>query len=149
MIDYPDAVDAMFSQFNTEWAAGTTAICGYVPQVFWDGVESATALDTSKYWARVSEQQVTSEQSTFRNESMKKRQRNHGLIFVQVFAPRSVANSMDIGRKLANYAKNIFKGKSTNGRIWYRNSRVLTLSPEEMYNRFNVVSEYEHDEESS
>lgn len=146
--NYVDAIDQMFSLFNSAWNAETMAIVGYVPDVRWPGVEEPGTPDASKYWARVSQQTVIEEQSTISDDNGKRRYTASGLIFVQLFCPKSEAAAMENGRKLAIIARNSFRGKTTSGKVWFRNARINELAPEESAYRFNVVAEYEYDEVS-
>lgn len=143
---YVEAIDQMFSLFNSAWNAETTAIVGYVPEVRWPGVEEPGTPDASKYWARVSQQTVIEEQTTIGDSNGKRRYTASGLIFVQIFCPKSEAAAMENGRNLAVIARNSFRGKTTSGKVWFRNARINELAPEESAYRFNVVAEYEYDE---
>jgi len=145
---YVEAIDQIFSLFNSAWVANSSAIAGYVPEVRWPGVEETGTPDASKFWARVSQQTVLEEQATLSDNNGKRRYTADGLIFVQLFCPKSDVEAMDKGRKLAVIARNSFRGKTTSGKVWFRNARINELAPEESAYRFNVVAEYEYDEVS-
>lgn len=148
MIDYPDAVKEMFQLFYDRWIVDSLTVgLGYAPEMRWQGVEIGTDPDVSKYWVRISQQTAYQNQSTFRNESLKSRHRINGLIIVQLFCPKSDSESMQNGRELAQIAKKIYQNHSTSGNIWFRNAVVKELTPENLWNRFNIVGEYRHDEE--
>lgn len=144
--DYISAVDQMFALFNTAWLANSAALAGYVPIVRWQGIEEAGTPDASKFWCRVSQQTVEEEQSTLRDDSGVRRYETTGLIFVQLFCPKSQVDALEIGRKLAVVARNAFRGKTTSGKVWFRNARIIELEPDSSAHRFNIVSEYEYDE---
>lgn len=148
-IEYNDAIDEMFALFNAYWNANTSAIAGYIPEVRWIGNETDTKPNGSKHWARVSTQNLTEVQATLSNcvgiEGQKHYEAN-GLIFVQLFAPKQVDNSFEECRKLAQIAKKAFRGKTTPGKIWFRNVRINELAPDNLFYRINVVGEYEFDE---
>ncbi len=148
MISYEAAIDEMFDAFNVAWLANSSAVASYVPEVRWPGVEEPEIPEASKFWARVSQQTVDEGQSTLRNGDAGQRYTTDGLIFVQIFCPKSDSESMTKGRKLAIIARNAFRGHSTSGNVWFRNARINELSPEEKFYRFNVVAEYEYDENS-
>lgn len=146
---YADAIDAMFAKFRTAWIAATAAIVAYVPEVRWPGVENPALPSTDVYWARVSQQTVIERQTTLSNdvgEPGKKRYTTSGLIFVQIFCPKSDSRAMERGRALAVVARNAFRGHTASGVVWFRNAHVNELPPEELALRFNVVAEYEYDE---
>lgn len=146
MISYEDAIDEMFEAFNVAWLANSAAVASYVPEVRWPGVEEPETPDASKFWVRVSQQTVSEEQSTLRNDESVQRYTADGLLFVQLFCPKSDAESMAKGRKLAVIARNAFRGKTTSGKVWFRNARINEIPPEDKFYRFNVVTEYEYDE---
>lgn len=147
-IDYEAAIDTIFALFLTDWNANTTPIVGYIPDVQYQGVEEPETPPSDKYWVRLSQQTVLESQSTFRNGVNGKRYTTEGLVFVQIFCPRSDSESMEKGRKLAKVARNAYRGKSIPGSIWFRDSRINEIPPEEKFIRFNVISEYEYDEQS-
>lgn len=143
------AVDEMFALFNAAWASQTPAIAGYAPEVRWQGVEEPDSVDGSKFWVRISTQHVFEEQKTFSTEvagSGKRRYEVSGLVFVQLFCPKSNPRAFEVGRLLAEVARGAFRGKSTPGNVWFYNVRINELDPEELFFRFNVVGEFEYDE---
>jgi len=143
---YVEAIDEMFSLFNDAWLGQSAAVVSHVPVVRWPGVEEPGTPDAAKFWARVSQQTVLEEQSTISDDNGKRRYTASGLIFVQLFCPKSEPAAMENGRKLAVIARNSFRGKTTSGKVWFRNARINELAPEESAYRFNVVAEYEYDE---
>jgi len=148
MIAFSDTRDEIGALFLTAWQS-TVAIVGYVPEVQWQGVQYRTMPDGSKYWARLSKQTVIESQATLSTCEGLPGQRKYetsGLIFVQIFCPKSDSQAFELGQKLATVARNAFRGKVTPGKIWFRNVRINELEPEELYQRFNVVSEYEYNE---
>ena len=103
-ISYEDAIDEIFALFNEAWNAKATAVAGYVPEVRWPGVEEPDKLDYAKFWARVSQQTVLDEQNTLKNEDVC--YTTDGLVFIQIFCPKSNNLSMTEGRQLATIARN-------------------------------------------
>lgn len=142
--NYVEAIDEIFGTFNAAWQAGAAGIVGYVPEVRYVGVELPTSPASGKFWARLSSQGVKEPQATFNGVAVQ-RYTAYGLIFVQLFCPKSVSNSMQLGRKLAELTKNCYKGVSTQNCVWFRNGRIQELEPEDLFYRFNIVTEYEYD----
>jgi hypothetical protein len=148
-LEYDQARDEMFALFNVAWQANAGEIVSPVPEVRWQGKEVPTKPDRTKFWARVSIQSVIEQQATLSNcviEPGKKKYESAGLVFVQLFGPKIVATAYDDLQKLAKVARNAFRGKTTVGNVWFRNVRINTLNPEELFYRLNVVAEYEFDE---
>lgn len=144
--DYIAAKDQMFALFNAAWKLNATAVVGYLPEVRWQGVPEATLPDQSKYWCRVSKETVIEEQTTFSGDDGKKRYTGTGLLWVQIFGPVSDIEAQHKGELLAVIARNAFRGKTTSGKVWFRNVRIAELPNDESAVRFNVVAEYEYDE---
>lgn len=148
---YNEARDQIFALFKTAWDANTAALTpgAYVPEVRWQGKEVGTKPPSDKHWARISTQSVLETQATLSDcveEPGKSRYESSGLVFVQVFSPKSQATAYEVGQQLAIVARNAFRGKKTSGQVWFRNVRINNLDPENLFYRFNVVAEYEYDE---
>jgi hypothetical protein len=145
-LTYEEAVSEMFERFYAVWQADTVAVVASVPEVRWQGLESGVIPGFDTYWARVSQETVDEQQSTLRNGDCGQRYRTDGLLFVQIFCPKSDPQSMANGRKLATIAKNTFRSHTTPGGVWFRNPRVVELEPEEKWIRLNVIVQYQYDE---
>jgi len=149
MTNYEGARDEIFALLNVAWLAGAAAIVGYVPEIRWQGVTKETKIDESKFWARVSMQSVGGEQASLSNCAGAIGQKHYtdfGLIFVQLFAPMAAQQAtMKLGR-LAMLARNVYRGVSTDNKVWFRNARINNLEDELQFHRLNVVAEYEYDE---
>lgn len=143
---YEEAVDEIFTLINTAWLANTAAIVGYVPEMRWPGVEEPDKPDYSKHFARSSQQTVTEEQSTLKDGEGSQRYTASGLVFIQIFCPKSEGKTMANGRKLAIVGRDSLRGKKTTGGVWFRKVRIRELEPETKWYRFNVIAEYEYDE---
>jgi len=144
---YSGAGDEIKSAFWQAWnSAEVSSLVGYIPDVRWPMVEEPAEPDPSKYWARLSVQTVFEEQTALAGSDTKRRYTASGLVFVQIFCPKSRSNSGEIGGKLAEIARNSFRGKSTPNNVWFRNVRINELLPENLFYRFNVVAEFEYDE---
>lgn len=149
MIEYPDAIDELYAKFVAAWNAQSAAVVGYVPQIFFQGVQPETPPDSSKYWCRVSHDIVIESQtslSTCEGAPGQRRYTAQGLLFVQLFGPKEDAQAFEFLQKLAIIGRNAYRGKTTPGHIWFRNVRVKPLPDEELYKRFNVIAEFEYDE---
>lgn len=149
-VEFDVAVKEMETLFNTAWQTNAGSVFGYVPEIEWFGKETKDKVDRTKVWARFSTQNVTEEQATLSacvDEPFVRRWNGSGLIFVQLFLPKTVANAVIQGRKLAKVARNAYRGKKTDGGVTFHNVRINdSLAPEEQFYRINVVAEYDYDE---
>jgi len=149
MIDnYPQAADEINAVAYQAIKTGAAAIVGYVPDVRFANIEKPGTPDGSKFWLRVSMQTVDEAQTTLANQVTgpdKKRFTANGLIFVQIFCPKSVSNSDQLGKQLAELVKNAYRGKSTSGCVWFSHTRIQEKPPEAQFWNYNVVSEFEYD----
>lgn len=149
MIEFDEVNDEVNALFLSAWNAGSAAIVGYIPEIRWQGVQYRDLPDGSKFWARLHKETVIEEQaslSTCEGLPGQKKYTASGLVFVQLFCPKSETRAFDLGQKLAKLTRNAFRGKSTPGKIWFRNVRINEIGPEQLYERFNVVTEFEYDE---
>lgn len=147
----PEAVEQMQELFYAAWVANAGAIFGYLPGVEWYGKpEYLNKVDRSKVWVRYSSDNVIEAQATLStclDEPNVRRYEGSGLIFVQLFIPKTIDNGVILGRQLAKVARDAFRGKKTEGGVTFHNCRINdNLTPEELFYRMNVVVEYDYDE---
>lgn len=143
-----EAEDQIKTKFYETWQAGATAIVGYVPEVRWQGVEEPSAPDANKFWCRHSLEIVEEQQSTLSScegAPGQKRYVTYGLVFVQIFCPRSLALAYRQGKLLGELAKSAYRGTSTPGGVWFRKATLKPLQSENSYIRFNVSAQFEYD----
>lgn len=148
-VNYPQATDEINKLFNDAWTSGAPSLTTYVPEIRWYGNEKAALPNGSQFWVRHSIQNVSEEQttvSTCEGRPGQTRYTGYGLVFMQLFCPKSIANSLFLGRQLAMVAKNAYRSKKTDGGVWFRNFRINELDAEEPYYRLNIIGEYEYDE---
>jgi hypothetical protein len=134
------AIDSMFTQFNTAWQSNAAAICGYAPEIRWQGVKESSIPDGSKYWCRVSEQTVMEQAHAIGNKLYE----SSGLVYVQIFAPQTDAQGFNNCRELANLARDAFRAQ--NALVSFKNSRATQVADEKGFYRFNTVVEYDYTE---
>ena len=149
MINYQNANSEIFALFHVAWQASAASVVGYMPEVRWQGVQEREIPDGSKYWARLSVQTISAKQATLSADCGKPGQKRFtafGLVFVQLFCPKSDNQAFAKGQQLAEVARNTFRGKATASNIWFRNVRINELSPEKLWERFNIIAEFEYDE---
>jgi hypothetical protein len=149
MITYHQADDEINATFLTAWNAESGAIVGYVPEIRWQNVQRREIPDGSKFWVRISKDTVYERQATLSTCEGIPGQRKYtanGLVFVQLFCPKSNAQAFELGQQLAIIARNSFRGKTTPGNIWFRNVRINELQPDELFYRLNIIAEFEYDE---
>lgn len=143
---YTAAVDEMFGMFKDVWEAESAAICGYVPEIRWQGVEEPEKPATDLFFARVSQQTAGEDQTTIRDGANGQRYTNRGLLFIQILAPRSESDSMEKLRQLSQMVKNTFKGHTSSSDIWFRRGQIREMPTDNYFYNFNVVTEYRYDE---
>lgn len=146
MITQAQARNEIFALFKAAWDSGTPVITSYIPKIEYQGVQPASIPDTTKHWCRISIQNVSEGQASLSNSVGKQKFTAYGLIFVQIFSPRSENNGFQKGLLLGQVGKKAFRGKKTVGGIWFRNVRLAELDPEDSFHRLNVIAEYEYDE---
>jgi len=145
-LTYAQAIDEIFARFNQVWQTETLSILTDVPEIRWQGVEAPEKPPNNLYWVRVSQETIGEQQITLRNPSCGQRYRTDGILVAQLFCPRSDSRAMEIGRSLSTIAKNAFRAYKTEGGVWFRNSSVSELEPEDKWIRFNISVLYQYDE---
>lgn len=146
---FSQADDEIKGAFWVFWQANAPAIVGYVPEVRWPNDQERDLPAGEKFWARLSIQTVLSEQTTLAASvegAGKRRYTSSGLIFVQLFCPKSNVEADELGKLLAETAQNSFRGKSTPGKVTFSHVRINPLPPENLFYRYNIVAEFEYDE---
>lgn len=148
--DYQSTTDQLFSQVLKVTNSNIVeSLLGYKPESRWQGNEESNKPDSSKLWYRVSRQTVTNPQTGFGNSDSQSRAKytNYGILFVQLFIPKTPIDSYSKGQTLAQMlVTESFRNKTTEGKIIFRNPRIQPLPPETDLNRINVVVDYEYDE---
>jgi hypothetical protein len=139
----PLAYDTITNYLLANWATEVAGICDAVPELRFADNEVGEIPKT--YFVRFSMVPVTERQSTFRNGE-DKRYTSTGVLYLQVFAPRLDERAAERRRDLAHVGKTLFRGKSLDGCIWFRNVRINWLQPDDKFLRANVAGDYEFDE---
>lgn len=143
-ITYDEAYDVICQRLNDEWPVASSAIVGSPVELRYSRVEQGGVPQT--HFARFTMQPVNERQATLRGGiDEPQRYTATGLIHIQVFGWRSDERAAEFLRKLSMAGQSIFRGKSFDGCIWFRNVRINHLEPEPKYYRDTVVGEYEFD----
>ncbi len=149
-LTYSEAKDQMRSVFYDAFDSAATTILGYKPDIRWAGVELPNSPDPAKFWCRHSIQTVDDGQATLSNNVTgpdKRRYNAAGLIFVQMFMPKSHPNADSLLTRLAELARNAHRRQNLPCSVWFYNARINDDLPIEQDNlRVNVVIEFEYDE---
>ncbi len=146
-VDYFTAIDEIGTLFQESWNENAIDAVGYVPAVRWQNIQYEDKPEVqypSKLWARLTVESADERQTTLRLNCQ--RFTISGLVFVQIFAPPAIDMANEYLQKLAVVARNAFRGKSTDGGIWFRNFAIKPLPPENSWLRINVAGEFEFDE---
>lgn len=139
--DYDAAYTSITDELQTYWAANAAAIVSPTPELRFYGNEISTVPTT--YFVRFMMQEVTNGQSSFR-QTDGKRFMAHGLVSLQMFAPRKDKTSYAKMRRLSMLLQKRFR--SAIDCISFVNVRINDTDPEEAFWRQNVIAEYRYDE---
>jgi len=147
---YVGARNELHAFFKARFDAVAAGIIGYLPEVVYRNNERPTKPGSDKYWLRVSIQTVFAEQTALGEcENVgTRRYTETGLYFIQIFGPKSDNGADGKVAALADALREGYRGKATEHHIWFRNARINELTPEELFYRSNVVTEFEYDEVS-
>lgn len=137
-ITYSNAIDEMFGIVNSA-VPDITALLTYAADIRWPGTPKRSLPDSSKVWMRVSFQTVDDKQKSLANAKGSRLYRATGLLYIQIFCPRNLANSSVVGRKLGELIRDKFRHASPSGAIEFQNQQVRELPATEQNYPFNVV----------
>lgn len=129
------------------WTAGVPSIAGSAGHSLrFKGKKEA---NPAGYWARVSADRIASplaslaDETTFGNN--KKRYETTGVVFVQVYAPKSENNSFKKGLQIAEIVRDAFRSAGQAGSVWYEDARINDLPDDGSSWRWNVVATFRYD----
>lgn len=146
MISHYDALNEMFALVKAGVeSSDVSTIIGYTPQIVWQFIQPADKPDGSKFWLRVSANNISDEQTSFA-EPLDGSFTTEGLIVIQIYGPFSDHLAGKKIRQLAEFLRNLFRKKSTPGGVWFRRASLIELeSDKNIFHRINVQSEYTFD----
>lgn len=145
---YKQATDDMFA---VALAAIQSAqpLFGYVPQIIWQNNGPDLPPRPDRVWVRVGRTTANDSQATLSTDEGAPGQRKYetiGLVWVQAFLPRSDPKSATVSGDFAALVRNAYRRKSTPCGVWFRNSRIVEVAPENETVRFNVLAEFQYSE---
>lgn len=143
---YDEAFDTITNMLIGAWPTVAADVMGDAtpaPELRITGVEKGAIPETN--FIRFTMKPVIERQSTLR-DTADQRYTSVGLIIIQVFTPKSDVRCAEMLRKYSQVARDLFRGKTLDGCIWFRNVHIQSLDPEAKYQRANVMGTYEFDE---
>lgn len=147
---YTDAVDEIWTMFNTRWLAKTTALVGYVPEVYYQGMEKAAKPLTNKYYVTAKILPAGEKTITFRNNLdglQNQRYNNYGVLKFVIFAPLSDSQNALRARQLGIVIRDSYSGKESPSGVSFFNVVIKEdLPPTESFNKISVYSDYNYDD---
>lgn len=149
-INYTDALDIMYGMINYAWPQVAT-LAGYTPLLYWPG-QPEPQPNRDQIFARVSIQMIQDEQVSLGPLGQQKFEA-HGLLYVQLFIPRTVAplqdspafqalDPLNIGRLIAQTLQGIFRMGSQDGDIWFRRPTIRELASTPDYYPITLATEF-------
>lgn len=123
---------------------GTFSDLGYTPKVYWENLKDKDIPAPDKFHIRVFWHVIDTSQSAFAScgqDLTKKIYDTEGFVSFEIYAPMCVPNSDNLSHKLAEHIRQGFRNVSTPGGVWFRDARILRVSPEDLFWRRNVVVE--------
>lgn len=143
-----EARDEMYAVMNTAWNAGAiTAIAA--PASINIRFVGIPLEEPTGYWVRISSQIIEqllasmADETTFGNN--KRRYETSGIVFAQLFAPKSEKNAYDKGFRVAQILRNAFRSHGQSGNVTFTNARINPLSEDGSSYKWNVVADFSYD----
>jgi hypothetical protein len=145
IVDYVDGQDQIFAQFRTCLPAIAAILPGGIKQVY-QGVSEEEKIEQQIFWCRIAIQTALEQQATLKG-GPQRRYTTDGIVFVQLFIPKVPNTNYRLGQRIAVIIKNAFRGKQTDGCLWFRRTRIVESLPEQDgFQRLDVLSDYQYDE---
>lgn len=120
----------------------------------WQGIETPDEVSDAakqmqgKFWTRAIIQTLDSRQSAHMIDETVSGSpvafTTVGQIIVQVFAPRNVVDSFNIGDLLAGAIADIYRIAETPAGVWFRRATAKEAASEHSFWRWNVTAEFEY-----
>lgn len=144
---FETARDEIQGLFKTAWDANAAAAAGEVPRVVWDGLDDKAQRDPQKPYAQVFVRHLNSPQRTLGRVGQRRFERQ-GLVWIQLRTPKANSKGLSIASKLAIIARDAYEGVGTATGIWFRNTRIVEVGPEESdpFYRIDILSEFNYQE---
>lgn len=148
-MNYSDAIDAMFGIVQASIASISIGIVPIV-QTRWPGTDETDGPPQGIYWARVSEQSVLGEQTSLSTDvglAGTKRYTNTGLLFIQIFCPKSDVKSVENGRLISTALLTALRSPVIiGGNLWFKRQQLKPMIMNTDNYQFNVSATYSFDE---
>lgn len=119
----------------------------YIPEIRWQNVEKRDLNDNGVHWLRFVAQNIQKQQRSLaggREEAVGTSYTTRGFIRVELYFSRSAYQTEDQDTMSA-IVERCFIQQNTAGGVWFRNTVIVDMEPEENHFRSNVLTEYEYD----
>ena len=121
-----------------------SALYGVTVPVRWADKEES-GEPTANLWVHLTVLLAHDSQSAFCGDGPPRKYTAKGTVLVRCYARKSQADASDALQSLSGDVQDIFRGASTPGGVWFRNSSVKTVGLESLYYRDNVVADFSFD----
>lgn len=148
MIDNVTAYDNLMGFLHTVLQEQSIAVLGSEIQIEWPGVVPGSIPKRTGYFARVTFNPLMTTQTSLSTcvvTAGNRRFTTGGLIVIQLLGPQPIQDSQYKLLQLGTAVRNKLSKNLPDG-IWVRNPSVRQLPPEDGFNRCNVVTEFQYDE---
>jgi len=139
---YTQILDEIFGLFNQGVINNSVTAIGYVPNIYWDGVQSLDAIDQTKITLDIVNNVISDNIETIGhvNERLFKLV---GYIRIDINCPITLNQSLYTGRKLIDVIINIYKGVTTNSGIWFRGIKINENIDYDVVKKISILIDYE------
>lgn len=167
MLNHQKAKDEMRSLFKTRfddyWANGLPnedpavappqfrklgeTVDTYKPEIKWKNIEKADHNDNGVHWLRFASRNLLKRQKSLaggRQQAVGTSYTTKGLITVELYFSKSAYQTQDED-VLSLITERCFVQANTSCGVWFRNTIIVELEPEENHFRSNVLTEFEYD----
>lgn len=136
---YSDAIDEVFKRVK-----GTVITFDDPTEIRYAGNEKAAKPAKELFWMRVTTQVLIDQQASLSNYQESRFYETVAMLYMQLFCPRNVENSVPKGRIMAEQLQTVFRRASTSGELWYRNAKIVELPETAEAYPINITVEFRY-----
>jgi hypothetical protein len=143
--NYLEAIDNIFDHLYSHHQSVSPAIIGYEPEIRWWDVDGETKPNVHRFWVQVAQETTSDTRRTIgKNTTGESCFRATGILMITIFATKHDVSGGRKSRELAQSYKDRFR-TDANG-IFFRESKIVEMKPEEDWLKIGVMVSYEYDE---
>jgi hypothetical protein len=113
----------------------------YIPKIEWEVVEPESSRNQGEHWLRFNSEDTLCSQTSLAGADAKTIWDSQGLINIQMFFSKVSFETIK-ANQFKRICQKAFQGRRSTLGIWFRNSTIVDLPPEDSFFRSAITAEY-------